>query len=56
MWFILLILCHSSVKVAYSGDDSVKAVLVKDKTAKAEPVAKQPQYIEVRPTALANDI
>ena len=36
-----------SVKVAYSSDDSVKAVLLKDKTAKAEPGSKPQQYIEV---------
>lgn len=37
----------SSVKVAYSGDNSVKAVLLKDKDAKAEPGSKPRQYIEV---------
>ena len=36
-----------SVKVTYSSDNSVKAVLVKDKTAKAEPAEKPKQYIEV---------
>ena len=35
------------MKVAYSSDNSVKAVLLKDKPAKAEPAAKQQQYIEV---------
>ena len=36
------------MKVAYSSDDSVKAVLLKDKTAKAEPASKPQQYIEVQ--------
>ena len=44
---INITLCECSVKVTYSGDNSVKAVLLKDKAAKAEPAAKQQQYIEV---------
>ena len=44
---INITLCACSVKVAYSSDNSVKAVLLKDKPAKAEPAAKQQQYIEV---------
>lgn len=35
------------VKVSYSSDNSVKAILLKDKTAKAEPASKPQQYIEV---------
>lgn len=45
--YCIVCVCVSSVKVAYSGDNSVKAVLLKDKPAKAEPAAKQQQYIEV---------
>ena len=44
---IFACVCVCSVKVAYSSDNSVKAVLLKDKTAKAEPGAKPQQYIEV---------
>ena len=33
--------------VSYSSDCAKKAVLVKDKTAKAEPYSKPQQYIEV---------
>ena len=40
-----------SVKVAYSGDNSVKAVLLKDKNAKAESGSKPQQYIEVSQTS-----
>ena len=36
-----------SQKLAYSSDGSVKAVLVKDKPAKAEAAAEPQQYIEV---------
>ena len=45
---IMCVCVACSVKVAYSSDNSVKAVLLKDKPAKAEPAAKQQQYIEVR--------
>ena len=44
------VLSVCSVKVTYSSDNSVKAVLVKDKTAKAEPAEKPKQYIEVSKT------
>ena len=33
--------------VSYSSDCAKKAILVKDKTAKAEPYSKPQQYIEV---------
>ena len=44
---VCVCVCVCSVKVTYSSDNSVKAVLLKDKTAKAEPGDKPKQYIEV---------
>ena len=38
---------YNRLKISYSCDCSVKAVLVSDKTAKAEPYSKPQQYIEV---------
>ena len=43
------------MKVAYSSDNSVKAVLLKDKTAKAESASKPQQYIEVSQSSRQTD-
>ncbi len=45
---IFLFSCHYSLKVSYASSAPVKAVLVKDKPAKAENGTEPQQYIEVR--------